>query len=113
MQPKATAPASIAQPNGSAICCRRRPLRTEERLMRKSAIRPYSRRKLLKTLGATAGVAITFLPRGPRAAEEKKLNVYSWDTYIGETTLDTFKEKTDIDVQYDLVASNEELFAKL
>jgi spermidine/putrescine transport system substrate-binding protein len=81
--------------------------------MRKIAIRPYSRRKLLKTLGATAGVAITFLPRGPRAAEEKKLNVYSWDTYIGETTLDTFKEKTGIDVQYDLVASNEELFAKL
>ena len=47
------------------------------------------------------------------AAEEKKVNVYNWDTYIGETTLDTFKKATGISVQYDLFADNEELFAKL
>ncbi|HXV24732.1 MAG TPA: spermidine/putrescine ABC transporter substrate-binding protein [Alphaproteobacteria bacterium] len=80
--------------------------------MRKTLIRPRSRRSLLKGLGV-AGVAISILPRRGVAAEEKKLNVYNWDTYIGETTLDTFTEKTGIEVQYDLFANNEELFAKL
>ena len=83
--------------------------------MQKTLIRPTSRRSLLRGLGAAgaAGVAISILPRGGFAAEEKKLNVYNWDTYIGETTLDTFMEKSGIEVQYDLFASNEELFAKL
>jgi spermidine/putrescine transport system substrate-binding protein len=78
-------------------------------------IRPTSRRSLLKGLGAAgaAGVAISILPSRSFAAEEKKLNIYNWDTYIGKTTLDTFKQKTGIEVQYDLYASNEELFAKL
>ncbi len=83
--------------------------------MRKTLIRPTSRRSLLRGLGAAgaAGVAISVLPRKSVAAEEKKLNVYNWDTYIGETTLRTFTEKTGIEVQYDLFANNEELFAKL
>ncbi len=83
--------------------------------MRKTLIRPTSRRSLLRGFGAAgaAGVAISILPRRGFAAEEKKLNVYNWDTYIGKTTLDTFTEKTGIEVQYDLFASNEELFAKL
>jgi spermidine/putrescine transport system substrate-binding protein len=83
--------------------------------MKKTLIRPTSRRSLLRGLGAAgaAGVAISFLPRRGFAAEEKKLNVYNWDTYIGETTLDTFKEKTGIEVKYDLFANNDELFAKL
>ncbi len=83
--------------------------------MKTTLIRPTSRRTLLRRLGAAgaAGVAITLRPRGGFAAEEKKLNVYNWDTYIGETTLDTLIERTGIAVQYDLFASNEELFAKL
>jgi len=83
--------------------------------MIRTLIRPSSRRSLLKGLGAAgaAGVAISILPSKGFAAEEKKLNIYNWDTYIGKTTLDTFKQKTGIEVQYDLYASNEELFAKL
>src|SRR5262249_35821713 len=81
----------------------------------KAFIGPTSRRSLLKGLRAAgvAGVAISILPARSFAAEEKKLNIYNWDTYIGKTTLDTFTKKTGIEVQYDLFASNEELFAKL
>ncbi len=62
---------------------------------------------------AAAAVGITLMPSRARSAEEKQLNVYNWDTYIGETTIATFTERTGIAVQYDLYANNEELFAKL
>ena len=45
--------------------------------------------------------------------EDKKLNFYNWDTYIGETTLADFKGASDIDVNMSLFATNDELFAKL
>jgi spermidine/putrescine transport system substrate-binding protein len=71
-----------------------------------------SRRSFLLGSGALAA-GLTFMPRLPRAEEEKKLNLYNWDTYIGETTLADFKEATGIDVKMDLFADNDELFAKL
>ncbi|MCB1485280.1 MAG: spermidine/putrescine ABC transporter substrate-binding protein [Hyphomicrobiaceae bacterium] len=74
-----------------------------------------SRRSVLQGLRAAA-IGLTFAPRGTSsafAAEEKKLNFYNWDTYIGETTLDDFKEATGIDVNMSLFATNDELFAKL
>jgi spermidine/putrescine transport system substrate-binding protein len=46
-------------------------------------------------------------------AQAGQVNVYNWDTYIGETTLEDFTEATGIAVRYDLFASNSELFAKL
>ena len=55
--------------------------------------------------GAAAKVAAT--------GEEKKLNFYNWDTYIGETTLADFKTASDIPVNMSLFATNDELFAKL
>ena len=76
--------------------------------------KPTSRRSLLKGLGAAA-VGISFLgKKSPAWAEEEpKLNFYNWDTYIGETTLQTFKEASGIDVNMSLFATNDELFAKL
>ena len=71
-----------------------------------------NRRTLLKGTGALA-VGLTFLPRFAMAEEEKKLNFYNWDTYIGETTLDDFNKATGIEVKMDLYADNDELFAKL
>ncbi len=70
-----------------------------------------SRRLVLKAAGALG--AVTALPRSGWAEEEKQLNVYNWDTYIGETTLQTFTDKAGVEVQYDLFANNEELLAKL
>ena len=45
--------------------------------------------------------------------EEAKLNFYNWDTYIGETTLEDYKQASEVDVNMTLFASNDELFAKL
>ncbi len=72
-----------------------------------------SRRAFMQ--GSAAAVGISFVGGAERAwgAEEKRLNVYNWDTYIGEQTLGTFNARTGIVVQYDLYADNEELFAKL
>ncbi len=77
--------------------------------------RPYfrpSRRSLLKGSGALlAGLA--FLPRMALSEEEKKLNLYNYDTYIGATTLDDFEAATGIAPKMDLFADMDELFAKL
>jgi spermidine/putrescine transport system substrate-binding protein len=71
-----------------------------------------SRRKVLKGMAAV-GVGLTFLPRNSLADEEKKLNFYNWDTYIGENTLSDFQKATGIETKLDLYADNAELFAKL
>jgi spermidine/putrescine transport system substrate-binding protein len=71
-----------------------------------------NRRNLLQGMAA-AGFGLTFLPRNSLADEEKKLNLYNWDTYIGETTLADFQAATGIEVKLDLFGDNSELFAKL
>ena len=78
------------------------------------------RRSLLQALGVAAvgisfgGVAACSKGEGKKLAngEEAKLNFYNWDTYIGENTLDEFKEATGVDVTMDLFDSNDVLFAK-
>jgi spermidine/putrescine transport system substrate-binding protein len=80
------------------------------------------RRSLLKSVGAAAiGISLTGGLAGCAKeeakklanGEEAKLNFYNWDTYIGETTLEDFKEASKIDVKMDKFANNDELFAKL
>ena len=71
-----------------------------------------SRRSFLAGTGAVAA-GLTFLPKTGFAAEEKVLNFYNWDTYIGESTLDDFKGASGVEVNMDLFADNAELFAKL
>ena len=71
---------------------------------------PFTRRRFLQGTGA-AVAAVSFGGTGAFAAE-KKINVYNWDTYIGDTTLASFSENTGVEVQYDLYANLEEMFAK-
>lgn len=71
----------------------------------------FSRRSFLAAMGAGAAAAGFSFPAN--AAEEKKLNFYNWDTYIGETTLADFKAASGIDVKMDLFGDNTELFAKM
>ena len=71
-----------------------------------------NRRSLLQGSGA-ALVGLTFMPRFSLSAEEKKLNFYNWDTYIGENTLAQFQEASGIETKMDLYADNDELFAKM
>jgi spermidine/putrescine transport system substrate-binding protein len=70
------------------------------------------RRNFLKATGIIAA-GLTFLPRGALAEEEKKLNFYNWDTYIGENTLAQFQEASGIETKLDIFADTSELFAKL
>ena len=70
-----------------------------------------SRRRMLQGSLAVA-VAVPAIPR-LALGQSKELNVYNWDTYIGEDTLENFTDETGITVRYDLYASNDELFAKL
>lgn len=69
-----------------------------------------SRRHLL---GAGLGLAAAAAVPRPATAQSNIVNVYNWDTYIGEGTLDQFQEATGITVRYDLYASADELFGKL
>ena len=69
-----------------------------------------SRRSFLFGVGAAA---LSLSPQRVWSAEEKKLNFYNWDTYIGETTLADFKAANGIDVKMDLFTDNDELFTKL
>ena len=71
----------------------------------------FSRRRFV---GSSIAVA-TSLPLVSRStlAQAGEVNVYNWDTYIGEDTLANFTDATGISVRYDLFASNDELFAKL
>lgn len=71
-----------------------------------------SRRQFLAGTGAVAA-GLTFAPYKAFSAEEKKINFYNWDTYIGETTLADFSKATGIEAKMDLFADNDELFAKL
>ena len=72
------------------------------------------RRAFLKGSGAAA-VALSFgggaVHRGA-LAQSDQVNVYNWDTYIGDATLKTFTESSGIAVQYDLYANLEEMYAK-
>jgi spermidine/putrescine transport system substrate-binding protein len=78
--------------------------------MNKSSWPRFSRRSFLQGTGAAA-VAVSF-GGGAAFGASNKLNVYNWDTYIGDTTLETFTKSTGIEVQYDLYANLEEMFAK-
>ncbi len=70
-----------------------------------------SRRGFLAGTGAVA-LGLSLMPRDLFAAEDKTLNFYNWDTYIGETTLADFEKESGIKVKMDLYADNDELFAK-
>jgi spermidine/putrescine transport system substrate-binding protein len=80
-----------------------------------------NRRALLKSMGVAAvGISFTGALSACGKKEAKKLangeaaelNFYNWDTYVGETTLQDFKQLSDIDVKMDLFDSNDVLFAK-
>lgn len=72
-----------------------------------------SRRGILASLGVAAvGFTLTSCNR-PAPEPKEKLNLYTWDTYTGETTLADFRKLTGIGVNASYFATNDELFAKL
>ncbi len=71
-----------------------------------------NRRNVLKG-AASVAMGVTLLPYKSMAAEEKKMNLYSWDSYLADNTLADFKKETGITAKIDIYGSNDELFAKL
>lgn len=69
-----------------------------------------SRRGLLGGLGAAA-VGISLAGCGEGGGD--RLNFFTWDTYIGETTLDDFRKATGTTVRASYFATSDELFARL
>ena len=47
------------------------------------------------------------------AEEEKVVNLFTWATYVDDTTLSNFEAATGIKVNYSYFSSNEEMMAKL
>ena len=77
--------------------------------MQRSFTKRINRRHALTGMAAV-GISLN-MPKSAFGAGGK-INFYNWDTYIGETTLDDFTKATGIEVQYDLFADNDEMFAK-
>lgn len=71
-----------------------------------------SRRNFLAGSGV-AFAGLTFASRFSMADEEKKLSLYNYSTYMGETTLADFNTATGVEAKLDLFADMDELFAKL
>ncbi|MCA3255403.1 MAG: spermidine/putrescine ABC transporter substrate-binding protein [Alphaproteobacteria bacterium] len=69
-----------------------------------------SRRGLLAAFG---GAAIGLSLGGCSRKELETLNFYTWDTYIGKTTIADFEATTGADVRASYFANGDELFAKL
>jgi putrescine transport system substrate-binding protein len=71
-----------------------------------------NRRSTLR-LGACLLAGAWVLAGSAAAEEPKKLNIYNWSDYIGETTIADFEKETGIAVTYDMYTGNEDLEAKL
>jgi putrescine transport system substrate-binding protein len=56
--------------------------------------------------------AVAALLAGPAAAQGT-LNIYNWNDYIDDTTIQAFEKETGIKVRYDVYDSNEMMDAKL
>lgn len=81
--------------------------------MKRASRRQFNRRQFLASVAGTAAIGISFKLPKSAMADGGKVNFYNWDTYIGENTIDEFEKSSGIEVQYDLFADNDELFAKL
>jgi spermidine/putrescine transport system substrate-binding protein len=57
--------------------------------------------------------ALTSLMVSVPAAAAEELNLFAWSEYVPQAVLDGFTEETDIRVNYEAYASNEEMLAKL
>lgn len=68
--------------------------------------------KLKHVIGAVSMVATIAIGHAAMA-QEKKVNIYNWADYIGETTLDDFTKATGIKTQYDVFTDLETLESKL
>jgi spermidine/putrescine transport system substrate-binding protein len=60
-----------------------------------------------------AAIAALALAVGTRPAAAESINLFGWSEYIPQVVIDDFTAETDIEVNYEMYASNEEMLAKL
>ena len=72
-------------------------------------MRKLTRRSTMVVLGSTLAAPHV----RPSWAQSRRVNIYNWADYIGETTLEDFASETGIDPIYDTYASSEEMEAKM
>ena len=72
----------------------------------------FSRRALLAAAALPLAACATRAPMGANG-EERRLNLYTWDTYTPPDVLAGFEAATGITVKLSLYGNNDELFAKL
>ena len=70
-----------------------------------------TRRRALQGLG-TAALGLTLAPLAG-CGEKDSLNFANWESYLGETTLDDFKDASGIDISLSVIASEDALFSQL
>ena len=68
---------------------------------------------LTLSAGLLAGCSGGSDPAGSGSSEKRVVNVCSWGEYIDESLIDEFEHKTGIEVNYQTVPSNEELYSML
>ena len=66
-----------------------------------------TRRRALRGLGSAA-LGLTLAPLAG-CGEGDDLNFANWESYLGETTLDDFREASGIDVSLSVIASEDML----
>ncbi|MFM5894961.1 MAG: PotD/PotF family extracellular solute-binding protein [Novosphingobium sp.] len=80
-------------------------------MVRAPLLAELTRRRALQGLG-TAALAVS-LGSLTACGESEDLNFANWESYLGETTLDDFREATGIDVSLSIISSEDELFKQL
>ena len=68
---------------------------------------------LTLSAGLLAGCSGGSDPAGSGSSEKRVVNVCSWGEYIDESLIDEFEHETGIEVNYQTVPSNEELYSML
>jgi spermidine/putrescine transport system substrate-binding protein len=82
--------------------------------MKGKYFRGASRRSILQQFGAAAvGISFAGGLSACSRGNERVVNFYNWDTYIGPTTLADFQAAVGPRVEMSLFATNDELFARL
>jgi spermidine/putrescine transport system substrate-binding protein len=82
--------------------------------MKGKYFRGASRRSILQQFGAAAvGISFAGGLSACSRGNERVVNFYNWDTYIGPTTLADFQAAAGARVEMSLFATNDELFARL
>lgn len=71
-------------------------------------------RRPARIVGLLALLSVVLLAGcGGNEAQAKKLFIYNWTYYIPDEVIEAFEEEYEVEVVYDVFASNEEMFAKL